>query len=162
MKRWFQEFIIILVAAALIGFTFNLLRPDGLALLSNEWGTRSPSLPDAEVKVLPMKRAIEEYEAGRALFLDSRSQEDYSAGHIRGAINLPDHHFEESIDRVIDQIEQYETLITYCDGEDCALAASLAEKLNQLGFEKVFYIINGWTRWREMGLPVTAEGSETD
>jgi rhodanese-related sulfurtransferase len=45
-------------------------------------------------------------------------------------------------------------IITYCDGPNCHLAPELAEFLFFNGFDHVFYLENGWTRWRDHGYPV--------
>jgi 3-mercaptopyruvate sulfurtransferase SseA len=63
-----------------------------------------------------------------------------------------DRYFMESLDR----LEAAETLITYCDGESCDLSHELALFLRELGFQDVRVLVNGWTVWREAGLP--AEG----
>jgi len=47
-----------------------------------------------------------------------------------------------------------QVIITYCEGDRCALSLQLAEKLTWMGYEKVFYIKNGWGVWKENHLPV--------
>jgi len=44
-------------------------------------------------------------------------------------------------------------IIAYCDGEACHLAPDLAEFLFFNGFDHVFYLKNGWSLWKEGGLP---------
>jgi 3-mercaptopyruvate sulfurtransferase SseA len=45
-------------------------------------------------------------------------------------------------------------VITYCDGESCNLSHELAVFLQDMGVEQVRMLFNGWTVWREAGLPV--------
>jgi rhodanese-related sulfurtransferase len=47
------------------------------------------------------------------------------------------------------------TIITYCDGEDCDLSMNLARALFFRGYENIRVLVNGWTRWKGAGLPVS-------
>jgi rhodanese-related sulfurtransferase len=108
---------------------------------------------DSPVTEIPMAEAWEKHEKGAVLFIDARSPEDFQAGHIKGAVNLPNQAFDEVFPELVEEIEKWGHLVTYCDGRDCVLGHALAEKLYQLGFKNVSYLVNGWTSWRERGLP---------
>jgi len=56
------------------------------------------------------------------------------------------------------KLEEKDTLVTYCDGEDCALSHDLAMFLKDLGYGDVRVLVNGWTVWQDAGLPVQKEG----
>jgi rhodanese-related sulfurtransferase len=45
-------------------------------------------------------------------------------------------------------------LIVYCSNKECALAQNLAEKLSLIGYEKVFYMPEGWEEWNKRALPM--------
>ena len=91
--------------------------------------------------------------------MDARSEADYRAGHIKGAVNIPDLDFENHIGSFLEKTAADTVLITYCEGDACTLSISLAEKLSLSGFESVFHLKNGWGQWKERGLPI-ASGQE--
>jgi rhodanese-related sulfurtransferase len=150
---WIREAFWILIILAGLAVAFNGLRPNTLPLISKSPITPEPLRPDSPVKEIPLTEASETFKTGVALFIDARSPEDFQAGHIEGAVNLPNQSFDEVFPAVVEKIEKREQLITYCDGKECILAQALARKLYELGFQNVSYLVNGWTRWRERGLP---------
>lgn len=157
MKSLSKEIGIILAVVIPLALITNGLRPDGLSLVD----TRTPVMQSVEandpIQAIALDRAIEKYQRGEALFVDARSHEDYLAGHIKGSLNLPDHHFDEQIDDFLSRIDPDTEIIAYCDGEDCPEGHDLAEKLYQLGFERVSYLVNGWSKWQENALPVVSQ-----
>jgi rhodanese-related sulfurtransferase len=150
---WIREAFWILIILAGLAVTVNGLRPDTIPLISKSPVTAQPLSPDSPVKPIPLTEAWEKYETGAALFIDARSPEDFRAGHIKGALNLPNQAFDEVFPEVAEKVEKGGQLITYCDGKECILAQALARKLYELGFQNVSYLANGWTSWRERGLP---------
>ena len=97
--------------------------------------------------------ARELWEAGRVIFLDARTFEEYEAGHIPGALALPYDAFEEFYPDVIDQLLAAgdRVLITYCSGKECEASVHLAEQLYYEGFNGVRVFFGGWPAWQEAG-----------
>jgi len=92
-------------------------------------------------------------------FLDARSPELYSQGHIAGALNLPREHLEEYRDKVVPYLEEGKLIVIYCDNEECPSAVELAEALLAEGFRRIAVFEGGWDEWAESGYPTTT-GSE--
>ncbi len=111
--------------------------------------------PGREISIDEARQAHAE---GRAVFADARSAADFAAGHIEGAVNLPEHDLETWIEAFIARTDPATAIITYCDGGDCPLAKSLTEKLVELGYADTRFLSDGWGKWRERGLP-TAQGN---
>jgi len=160
MKSILKETIIIIMVVIPIALLTNSLRPQGIPLFN----IKAPVLNRVEardsIRSIPLERAMERYRKGRTLFVDTRPPEEYLTGHIRGALNLPDYLFDEYIDDFLSRTEPDMEIVTYCDGEDCPLGFNVAEKLYQLGFERVFYLTNGWGRWQDNSLPSAAGGDQ--
>jgi rhodanese-related sulfurtransferase len=150
---WIREAFWVLIILAGLAVAINGLRPDTIPFISMSPITANRLSPDLPVTEIPLAEAQAKHEAGVALFIDARSPEDFQAGHIKGAVNLPDQAFDEVFPEMAEEIEKWEQLVTYCDGRDCVLGHALAGKLYQLGFKNVSYLVNGWTSWRERGLP---------
>jgi hypothetical protein len=119
---------LILLLALTAGLVFNTLRDDGLSLLGAGQSALDPDVPPGEIS---LKDATLLYASGRALFLDARSQWEYEAGHIQGALLLPPSDFEYSFPDLRERLKEVETLITYCDGERCPLSRELTESFRQ-------------------------------
>lgn len=94
-------------------------------------------------------------------FLDSRSAELFSEGHIPGALNLPYEQLEEYYEKVVPDLEKEKLIVIYCDNEDCLLSAELADALLAEGFRRIAVFEGGWDEWVESGLE-TATSPESD
>lgn len=90
---------------------------------------------------------------GRVLFLDARDPGSYRAGHLPGAMNIPPGEAEGFAEEVKVLAEAGLEPIAYCDGVDCPLSPELARGLQAQGVPLVKVLVNGWSRWRQAGLP---------
>lgn len=132
----------------------NQVRSSKLSLVA-DWSPKARlALDSGENMVISLEQAKALCSDKEAVFIDARSPEDYARGHIRCAQNIPWQSFEKYIDRVLIAIPDDTWIVTYCDGETCSLSEDLARELVSMGYEKVKVLLNGWTRWREAGLPI--------
>lgn len=152
IKKIIIEFWIIIFLSVTLSVTINMVRPEGIsffpapeeALVAGGEAAQSISVEDASVK----------YESSAYLFLDARPEYDYENGHIKGAINLPDMEFEDRIGDFFVETPLETPIITYCDGIDCHLAKSLAEKLISAGYSNVMHMEEGYSAWLGKSFPV--------
>ena len=95
-------------------------------------------------------------ESGEWMILDVREPDEYEAGHLPKAINIPRGFLEVRADlehykrdqRLQDRNQQ---ILCYCGGgHRSALAANV---LNEMGFKEAVSMADGWTGWNERGLP---------
>jgi rhodanese-related sulfurtransferase len=88
-----------------------------------------------------------------AAVLDLRSGEEFAAGHIRGARNIPAGQLGESLDA----LKRYKDkpVIVYC--ERGATAAAAMRTLAQQGFGQVANLRGGLSAWRAEQLPVARD-----
>jgi len=85
-----------------------------------------------------------------AVFLDVREPEEFKAGHIPGAINIPRGLLEFQIEQQAP--DKNTTIVVYCrSGNRSALAAAT---LMNMGYKNVFNVDGGWKTWQEAGYPV--------
>jgi rhodanese-related sulfurtransferase len=85
-----------------------------------------------------------------ALVLDIRKPEEFAAGHVSGAKQLPS-------DKILTAGESFKRfkdkpVIVYCDSG--SLAAAAVRQLNAQGFTKAFTLRGGFAGWRAENLPV--------
>jgi len=145
MRKICFEAAIIILASVAISLTVNSVRHDGLQLFRGD----IKKFDTQKVKKISIKDAINLYNNRKALFVDARTEIDFLNAHIPGAINLPEKEFDEFINDFLTKIDSQTTIITYCNGTDCPLAKNLSEKLVFVGYDNVYYLINGLNRWKE-------------
>ena len=88
-----------------------------------------------------------------AVFIDARDAEDYEAGHIEEAINIPYDYYED-YEEVMDGLDDDGIYIIYCSGEECSLSIDLADYLyNEKLIDKLLIFEGGWPQWRDAEYP---------
>ncbi|RJR34246.1 MAG: rhodanese-like domain-containing protein [Desulfobacteraceae bacterium] len=149
MKALLQACSILIIAIA-FGLVVNHFRADHLPLIG-DW---SPEGRLAKEMVISLGEARRLHESGSGLFVDARSLEEYREGHILSARNLPLKELDERLEPVMSGVPPHQTIVVYCDGEECSLSEEVAKELYFRGYENVKVLVNGWTRWLESGFPV--------
>ncbi|CAO0824714.1 Rhodanese-like domain-containing protein [Desulfarculales bacterium] len=126
--------LLMLVCAPLGGLLFNWLMPQGIGFLPPE--VRSPLWQS----VLPA-RAKDLREQG-AIFLDARDAGDYGQAHLRGAFKLPAGEVNQLYRFIEPSLKQAPALVVYGQSLSRFPAATLAQHLKRLGYEKI-YVLEG-------------------
>jgi rhodanese-related sulfurtransferase len=138
-----------------LALAFNAARPDRLPLVQDPEVAAQIAVQRGEISLAD---AILLFQSGQAVFVDARDAEEFALGHIEGALSLDPLSFGQHFPALREQVEGM-TVVTYCDGELCELSHELAEQLKSMGLQDVRVLKNGWTLWRDQGLP-TATGSQ--
>lgn len=87
--------------------------------------------------------------AGDVLVLDVRPADEYDAGHVRGALNIP---HNELADRLAELPSEAE-IVAYCRGRYCVFAPEAARLLRARGYH-ARVLDGGLPEWRQAGLPI--------
>jgi rhodanese-related sulfurtransferase len=106
--------------------------------------------------------AISKYRSGGVLFADARLAQDYTAGHIKGAVNLNIQELDAWVDVFFRHVPPDTSVITYCDGPHCTLATQLAHELIMMGYENTYHMKDGWLKWRQRSMPTETGPSDLD
>src|SRR5262245_53207119 len=147
MRKTVVRAVLIVLIGAGLGLAGNAISPRGIPLITPP---KKQAKPEEFIK---LEKAKELWDSGAAIFLDAREPADYAAGHIGNAINLPALAFEKHFAEVSPMLTPESQIVVYCNGTECELSHRLAGSLNQLGYTNVHMLFNGWTVWREAGLP---------
>jgi len=99
---------------------------------------------------------LERAKKGLVTVLDVRPPEEYAAGHLPGAVNIPLGELQRQLDRLLKDQE----IVAYCRGPYCVLAYEAVAQLRAKGF-KARRLENGYPEWKAGGLPVEKENSAT-
>jgi rhodanese-related sulfurtransferase/DNA-binding transcriptional ArsR family regulator len=85
---------------------------------------------------------------GLVTVLDVRPGDEYAAGHVPTAINIP----LRELTRRLRQIPKNREVVAYCRGPYCVLAFEAVAILRERGF-KVRRLEDGYPEWKAAGLP---------
>jgi molybdopterin/thiamine biosynthesis adenylyltransferase/rhodanese-related sulfurtransferase len=117
-------------------------------------------MPSYRELLQQVKSEIEEVDAPQAhdllesadppLLVDIRERDEWTEGHIPGAVHVPRGHLEARIEQVVS--DRSRALVLYCAGG--SRSAFAAKTLEELGYENVASLAGGFTDWKRNGFPV--------
>jgi rhodanese-related sulfurtransferase len=113
------------------------------------------SPPEALAREIGTSTARRIFDGKKALFIDARPAEQFSQGHIPGAINIYAEDFRDHIPELL-KLPMDTLVVAYCGGGLCELSHELADQLRTLGFKKVVVYTGGTTEWNENNYPFTS------
>jgi rhodanese-related sulfurtransferase/predicted transcriptional regulator len=102
-----------------------------------------------ELEPVAPAELVERAKKGLVTVLDVRPAEEYAAGHLPGAINIPIDRLESHLARLPKRKE----IVAYCRGPYCLMSFEAVAALRKRGF-KARRLENGFPEWRAAGLPV--------
>ena len=88
-------------------------------------------------------------ESGKVALLDVRPVEEFRAGHMPEAINIP----LEQLEAMLEKLPPDKEIVAYCRGPYCALSHEAVQRLRELGYQ-VRRFEEGFPEWKAAGLPV--------
>lgn len=86
---------------------------------------------------------------GKLVLLDVRPEEEFQAGHLPQAINIP----LAQLDAMFEKLPKNSEIVAYCRGPYCTLSHEAVKRLRQLGYH-VRRFEEGYPEWKAAGLPV--------
>jgi rhodanese-related sulfurtransferase len=116
-------------------------------------GARSTAGP--QFARISIDEALKLQKQGQAVFVDVRSNEQFSLGHIKGALSLPG----SQLIRRFGEVPPRKTVITYCACSAEQSSGRAAADLVAHGVKNVFALKGGWSEWKDRGLPM-AKGAK--
>lgn len=103
-----------------------------------------------ELSVADTRQAVD---GGSGRLIDVREDNEWEAGHARGAQHLGRGIIERDIETVVPDKDS--ELILYCGGG--YRAALAADSLQKMGYTNVASVAGGWRAWLEAKAPVEEE-----
>lgn len=116
----------------------------GVTKLVNTYLTSKDSLEPVSVQDL-----ADRMRSDLVTIVDVRPQEEFAAGHLLGAINMPLADLENSLNSLPPDRE----IIAYCRGPFCLLSFEAVAQLRNRGL-KARRLETGFPEWKVAGLPV--------
>ena len=103
----------------------------------------------SELDAMDADELMAQIESGGVTLLDVRPEQEYSAGHLPGALNIP----VEELQERLRELPEGQTVVAYCRGPFCALSEDAVKLLREQGIEAVRFD-SGYPEWKASGLPV--------
>ncbi|MBF0623960.1 MAG: metalloregulator ArsR/SmtB family transcription factor [Magnetococcales bacterium] len=98
---------------------------------------------------VPRGELLERMRAGTVTVLDVRPPEEYAAGHLPKAFNIP----LRELERRLHELPPEREVVAYCRGAYCVLSFEAVARLREKGF-KARRLEEGFPEWRLAELPV--------
>ncbi len=102
-----------------------------------------------DLEPLPRKELLDRARDGLVTVLDVRPAEEYAAGHIAGAVNVP----LSELEQYLKNVNPKQEVVAYCRGPHCLLAFDAVAQLRKKGL-KARRLEDGFPEWKTAGLPV--------
>ncbi len=100
---------------------------------------------------VPAEELLDRVRKGLVTVLDVRPPDEYAAGHIAGAVNVP----LAELEKYLRKLKPKKEIVAYCRGPHCVLSYDAVEKLRARGI-KARRLKEGFPEWKAAGLPVEA------
>jgi rhodanese-related sulfurtransferase len=149
-----------LALAALLGTAVNFLRSESTRLpWVGDWEHHIETKAfRAGVPVVFLTGARERVNNPATVIFDARVPEQFEAGHLPRAHNLPVGAVDQRIGRYASLVTPETSILVYCGGADCSDALELAVKLREIGFKDLTLYPGGYAEWAEYGGTVNTGG----
>jgi len=102
---------------------------------------------------VPAEELLARAKKGLVTVLDVRPAEEYAAGHLPGAINVP----LEKLEDYLAKLPKKREIIAYCRGPYCLMSFEAVTALRKRGW-KARRLEDGFPEWKAAGLPVESSG----
>ena len=102
-----------------------------------------------DLEPLPRQELLQRVRDGLVTVLDVRPPEEYTAGHVPGAVNVP----LSELERYLKELNPEQEVVAYCRGPHCVLAFDAVARLRSEGVA-ARRLEGGFPEWRRAGLPV--------
>ena len=102
-----------------------------------------------QLEPVPRAELLQRAREGLVTVLDVRPKEEFAAGHLPGALNIP----LKKLEQHLEELPHEQEVVAYCRGPYCVLAYEAVAKLRAKGF-KARRLEDGFPEWKLAGLPV--------
>lgn len=102
-----------------------------------------------DLEPVPAAELLERARRGLVTVLDVRPPEEFAAGHLPGAINIP----VLELGRRLGELPKRKEVVAYCRGPYCLMSYDAVHLLRGKGL-KARRLVAGLPEWRHAGLPI--------
>jgi len=107
-----------------------------------------------DLEPIPRTELLERVRDGLVTVLDVRPEEEYAAGHVAGAVNIP----LKDLEQRLGELGKNQEIVAYCRGPHCVLAFDAVARLREKGLT-ARRLEDGYPEWKTAGLPIDENNS---
>ena len=108
-----------------------------------------------ELEAIPRQELLQRVKDDLVTVIDVRPAEEYAAGHLPGAINVP----LDQLEAYLDSMASDQEIVAYCRGPHCILAFEAVARARKKG-RVAHRLEDGFPEWKQAGLPVESDDGE--
>ncbi|MEI6892141.1 MAG: rhodanese-like domain-containing protein [Pontiella sp.] len=152
MKTTLKQIGAMLLISGMASFVVNGVHPQRIPWVQ-AWSSQVEAKARKHgIPVIPLAVVIQKFQSLEpTIFVDARSEEEFKAGHIPGAISIPFQSLDEQFQRIGRVLDSEKELIIYCSNRDCDDSLMLAIGLQAMGAEDLVLFIDGFEIWQQYG-----------
>lgn len=132
--------------ALLSGMVYHFVNDEGFLAHPNATASIEQAHLGGFIPKITGKEARELLNAD-TVFIDARPNDDFKAGHLQGAINVPVDIGDDERYKAMTGLAKNAHIVVYCQSDGCKSAEKVAIKLMSDGFSKVSLLKGGWREW---------------
>jgi ArsR family transcriptional regulator len=102
-----------------------------------------------ELEPVSREELLDRLRAGTATVLDVRPEDEFSRGHLAGALNIP----LAQLERRMAELPPDREIVAYCRGRWCVLSFEAVATLRQRGY-RARRLEDGFPEWKTAALPI--------
>lgn len=102
-----------------------------------------------DMEPVPARELLARVRDGLVTVLDVRPPEEFAAGHVPGAVNIP----IAQLEKRLGELPKRKEIVAYCRGPYCLMSYDAVQLLRKKGI-KARRLQDGLPEWRMAGLPV--------
>ena len=102
-----------------------------------------------DLEPVPAGELLERARKGLVTVLDVRPPEEFAAGHLPGAVNIPIHELRKRLS----ELPKRKEVVAYCRGPYCLMSYDAVQLLRKEGL-KAKRLHGGLPEWRHAGFPI--------
>lgn len=139
MSRWLKFGLLVLTLSFL-----------NMMLHWDVYSSRFRHVRRSEVQFVDLAFVLQEYWGDQMLLLDVRTEKEFMAEHIKGALHL---NLDEK-----SKLPARKMLVVYCRDSLCGAAYTAARDVSQSLNQKIYVYSGGMREWRNARLPLFHKG----
>ena len=142
---------IILLVSGVVAVVANSVHPRKIPWVQDWSNQVEAKAKDQQIKVIPLSVALHAFKTADRIFIDARTADKFSAGHIPGALSVPLQSVIEKFELISSLLDSGKELVVYCQNRDCDDSLMLATELQNIGASNLVLYIDGYDLWEKYG-----------
>jgi len=132
--------------ALLSGMVYHFVNDEGFLAHPNATTSIEKSHLGDFIPRIGIKQARQRLK-DNAVFIDARLNDDFKAGHLEGAINIPVYISDDERREIMAGVAKNAHIVVYCQSRGCKFDENVAIKLMSDGYSNVSLLNGGWGEW---------------